>query len=111
MASIDNLKPVSTVDEARAKGRAGGIKSGEARKQKKLLSQIYADFLRMKHDVELNGSQQTMSGSKLCNAVIANVLCRGDSSSVRMMQELREATEGKSISLSGQVTVNIIDDI
>lgn len=36
MANIENLKPVRTKKEARERGRAGGIKSGEARKEKKL---------------------------------------------------------------------------
>jgi hypothetical protein len=33
---IENLIPVRTEEEAREKGRAGGIKSGEVRREKKL---------------------------------------------------------------------------
>lgn len=33
--SVENLKPVRSKEEARERGRAGGIKSGEARRRKK----------------------------------------------------------------------------
>ena len=33
----NNLKPVQSTEEAREKGRAGGIKSGEVRREKKLI--------------------------------------------------------------------------
>lgn len=41
----DNLKPVRSVDEAREKGHAGGIKSGEARREKKALRELLLDEL------------------------------------------------------------------
>lgn len=37
MANEQNLKPVQTKSEARERGRSGGIKSGEARREKKLI--------------------------------------------------------------------------
>lgn len=40
MANEQNLRPVQTKSEARERGRAGGIASGEARRQKKTLAQI-----------------------------------------------------------------------
>lgn len=39
MANEQNLKPVKTTSEARAKGRVGGIKSGEARRKRKTLKE------------------------------------------------------------------------
>lgn len=39
MANIENLKPVRTKKEARERGRAGGIKSGEAKREKKLFKE------------------------------------------------------------------------
>lgn len=35
MANDENLRPVQTKEEARERGRIGGIKSGEARRKKK----------------------------------------------------------------------------
>ena len=36
---IENLKPVRSEEEARALGKIGGIKSGEARKEKKIITE------------------------------------------------------------------------
>lgn len=43
-----NLAPVQTKDEARERGRNGGIKSGEARRAKKELRELARMFLEMK---------------------------------------------------------------
>lgn len=40
MANNENLRPVQTKEEARERGRAGGIKSGKVRRQRKTLAQI-----------------------------------------------------------------------
>lgn len=40
MANEQNLKIIRSTSEAREKGRAGGIKSGEVRRQRKTLAQI-----------------------------------------------------------------------
>lgn len=37
MANTDNLRPVRTKEEARERGRNGGIASGKARKERKLI--------------------------------------------------------------------------
>jgi hypothetical protein len=39
MANESNLKPVKTKEEARERGRAGGIASGKARKERKTLKE------------------------------------------------------------------------
>jgi hypothetical protein len=39
MANEQNLKPVRSKEEARKRGKAGGIKSGEARREKKLFKE------------------------------------------------------------------------
>jgi hypothetical protein len=109
----DNLIPNSerTPEELREMTRKGGIRSGEVRREKKLLSQIYAEFLEKEHDViSKEGERKKMSGQALLNSVMSKVLSRSDSSSVAMMREIREATEGKSANLGGKIIVNIIDD-
>ena len=40
-----NLKPIRTENEAREKGRNGGIASGKARREKKTIQKILADLL------------------------------------------------------------------
>ena len=42
---IENLKPVRSVEEAREKGRKGGIASGKARREKRDRKQMASDLL------------------------------------------------------------------
>ena len=46
-----HLNPVKTKKEARKRGRNGGIKSGEVRREKKLLSQMYAKILAKENGI------------------------------------------------------------
>jgi hypothetical protein len=91
----DNLRPPKTKEEARARGRNGGIKSGIARREKRLLSQIYADFLAKEHEITLkSGEKKRLSGAKMVEEVVKRIIAKGESHSVSMMKEIREATEG-----------------
>lgn len=91
---IENLVPLTT-EKAREIGKKGGINSGKARREKKLMSQIYAEFLAKEHNIiGKDGTPEKISGSKLLDRVMSKVLSRGDSSSVSMMKEIREGTEG-----------------
>lgn len=47
MAEIDNLEPVRTKEEARERGRRGGIASGEARRRKKTMRETLEAILLM----------------------------------------------------------------
>jgi hypothetical protein len=101
---IANLKPIKTLskEEAMKRGKAGGKKSVKARREKKLMTQIYAEFLAKKHDViNKNGIKEKVDGDVLLARVMSKVLSRGDSSAVSLMKEIREATEGNKLDLSG----------
>lgn len=106
MANPQNLKPIQSVNEAREKGRAGGIKSGQVRREKKLLSQIYADMLMKKHKV----GKEEIEGEVLLEKVALKVLGRGDSASVSMLREIREATEGQKLKVDSDVNINYDDE-
>ena len=75
-----------TVDTAREKGALGGFKTAENRLKKKILSDIYAEYI-----AKANG----IDGYTDIKDVISAVLERGDSASVSMLKEIREATETK----------------
>lgn len=90
---IKNLKPVKTTEEAKARGKQGGIKSGQVKREKKLISQIYAEFLIKKHKLD----KGDITGEEFLEKVILKIMSRGDSSSVSMMKEIREATEGNKV--------------
>jgi isocitrate dehydrogenase len=47
---IENLKPVLSKEEAIRRGRQGGIKSGEARRQRKTLKEALKLALELKKD-------------------------------------------------------------
>ena len=47
MAGKENLQPVRSTDEARERGKAGGIASGKARREKKALRETLEDLLAM----------------------------------------------------------------
>jgi hypothetical protein len=96
----DNLKARSP-EEARALGKKGGIASGLARKEKKLLSTLYADSLARGFGLEASGLT--------LEQVVSAILARCDSSSVSMLKEIREATEGGKLAIGGNVT--IVDDV
>lgn len=106
MANPQNLKPIQSVSEAREKGRAGGIKSGQVRREKKLLSQIYADMLMKKHKV----GKEEIEGEVLLEKVALKVLGRGDSASVSMLKEMREATEGTKRQIEMSSNINYDDE-
>lgn len=100
MANDENLKRLTT-KKAREIGRLGGIKSGEAKKRKKFLSQIHGDFLAKKHQVKIQGETKEMEGEELVHYVTKNVLSKGNAASVSMLKELREATEGTKSQITG----------
>jgi hypothetical protein len=101
----ENLRPASTRSkaEARALGAKGGKASGVARREKKLMSQIYGEFLAEKFAVTLDGKKQDMTGEKLVNSVVKKVLISGGSASVSLMKEIREATEGQKVTLDASI--------
>lgn len=70
MAGKDNLKTPST-EEARERGRKGGIKSGKVRKERKKLKEELETLLMLKDE---NGStnQEKMSLSLIKEALLGN---------------------------------------
>lgn len=82
-----------TPEKAREIGARGGIRSGEVKREKKRMSQIYADFLMGKHKVTINDTECVLEGPELLAEVMKIVLSRGDSASVSLLKELREATD------------------
>lgn len=99
-----NLIPINK--RAKSVQREIQSKGGKARAEKiaerKRVSQIYADVLAAEHNVEFDGEMKKLSGEKLLQEVIARVLARTDAASVSMLKEIREATEGNKLFISGE---------
>lgn len=87
-------------------GRKGGIASGEARREKKRMSQIYADFLMAEHDIKLDDEMKKLTGSALLAEVMKRILAQGGGPAVSMMKEIREATEGSKASIEHSGTIS-----
>lgn len=90
---MKNLKPLTT-EKAREIGRKGGIKSGEKKRERKLLSEIYGETLAELFRVDAK------KGTPAKN-IIKQILERADNASVSMLKEMREATEGNKLEISG----------
>jgi hypothetical protein len=109
---IENLIPVRSKEEARMRGSAGGKKSGEARREKKLMSTIYGEFLAERFSVTIDGGKKEISGSELVNSVVKKIIVAGGPAAVSLMKEIREATEGSraSLSIENPVAIYIPDN-
>ncbi len=102
--NTENLKPVRTVEEARELGRRGGIASGVARKEKRLLSDALAEVL---NELYLEDEEH---GTGLKDTV-KKIIKKADSSSVSMLKVIAESTEGSKVNLSGSVDTNTVINI
>jgi hypothetical protein len=89
----EKLVPLTT-QKAREIGKLGGVRSGEAKREKKLLSQMYVDLLAKGFEVD----GERLSLDQVASAIMA----RRDSASVSMLKEIREATEGNKTKLVGE---------
>ena len=104
MAGKDNLRPVPfTKENAKEMQKKSAEKRKENNERKKLLSEMYADFLSDEFNVRKDGETIKLSGTDYIKTIIKAVVSRGDSSSVAMLKEIREATEGQKINLNGEV--------
>ena len=102
MAGKDNLTPF-TSDNAKEMQRKGAEKRKENNAKKKLMSQIYAEFLEKEYNVRQGDKERKLTGAELVNECMKKIIARGDSSSVSLMTELRKALEGEKVNLSGTV--------
>jgi len=112
MANPKNLRPRKlTTEEATKIGREGGKASVESKRKRKLMSQIYAAFLAERFDIKIDGIAEKITGEKLVNRVVKQVLISGGPGAVSLMKEIREATEGSKSQIDHSGTVTLIDDI
>ena len=95
----ENLDPVRTKEEARKRGRNGGIKSGEARRKKKLMTDAYVRAMGKKYKVTLDGKEQTLDWEDFLSIIVRDVMIKRDSCSVSLMREMREGLEGSKVKI------------
>lgn len=106
MNNTSNLR-TPTTDEAKEMQKKSAEKRKENNAKKKLMSQIYAEFLEREYSVRQGDKDRKLSGAELVNEVMRKVLARSDSSSVSLMREIREGTEGTKMQLSGELSTKL----
>jgi hypothetical protein len=96
-----------TKDEQKEIQSKGGKASGKARREKKLMSQILADYLQKEHEVTLKDSEgniidnEKIPASQLIERTVSAILARGDSASATMIKTIGELTEGNKLRIGG----------
>lgn len=92
-----------TPENARERQLKSAAKRKENTQKRKLMSQIYAEFLEKKYNVKVGDGTKKITGSELVNEAMKKIIATGGSPAVSLMKELREATEGQKINLTGNV--------
>lgn len=92
-----------TKETAREYQKKSAQKRKENTAKRKFLSEMYADFLADEYNVTKGGETKKITGTEYVKTVIKAIVNRGDSSSVAMLKEIREATEGNKINISGSI--------
>lgn len=122
MAGIENLNPVKTEEEAREKGRKGGIASGKARREKKAMRETLAALLSMPMkdgkfaDVESIKNFASMKGKNIdvqtaiSIAMIQRAL-KGDKGAAEFVRDTSGQKPTDNMNITGAVPVVIKDDV
>lgn len=113
----NDLKPIRTTEEAKKRGRNGGIKSGEVRRAKKNMREVAKTLMSMevagdrnKKNLELFGIPKDDQNYQTAVVVrlLQKALVDGDTSSIRLLGELT-GDLNKFGFLQEQVDENVVD--
>lgn len=97
-----------TKEEAREMGKKGAEASAKKRREKKLMSEAYAQVLTKRYSIKIEGENKRVTGKRMIvEKIIPDILKRSDSASVRMLEEMREATEGNLLKVDGEINNKI----
>lgn len=93
---VENLKPPRSTEEARERGRKGGVKSGEARREKKLLKDTLLLLL------ETNRGQED-----ICLALVEKAR-NGDTKAFEVIRDTigQKPVDKAEVETNGSITVN-----
>jgi hypothetical protein len=101
-----NLRPTRkgelSTEEAKKRGSAGGKASVKARREKKFLSNSYAEIIAELHDQKIKKGQSLKD-------VVKDILYQRNAATVSMLKEMREATEGSKIKTETTININSED--
>ena len=92
MANEQNLRPIQSVDEAREKGRKGGVASGKARREKRMFRDILEELLEKQIEDKKTGEMVTRKEA-ITTMLIANAL-KGN---INAWREIRDSIGEKPV--------------
>lgn len=101
-----NLNPCNS-ENARERQLKSAAKRKENTAKRKLLSEMYADFLTEEFEIKEGEVKKKISGADYCKLIAKTVLKRSDSSSVAMLREIRESTEGSKVQVNASVSAEM----
>jgi hypothetical protein len=113
----ENLKPKTS---AKARGKLGGIKSGIVKRERKKLSEFYAEALAREYEIETTpaiirdgkiikpAKKKKLKGQQLVDHVFGNMFGRCDMVTAKLLENIGDFTEGKK--LQTETTLNINTD-
>lgn len=85
-------------------GAKGGIASAKAKKERAIVSSLYAKTLSKKIKVKIDGVDTAMIGEEVLARRIQKIYVNGsDRDVIALAKEVREALEGSKVAITGSV--------
>ena len=105
---LANLKPVRSKSEARKRGIAGGKKSGEARRKKKLLKECLDELLQREWE---NRNGEKMAGSEAISIAVFKKALAGDLKAYELVRDTAGQKPIDKVMLAevDQTTINEVE--
>lgn len=98
---IKNLRPIKkgelSTKEAQQRGSKGGKATARNNKERRLMSQIYAELISNGLDKDIEKASK-------------RVMRKGGGPAISLMRELREGTEGSRVKTETVLTINTDDE-
>lgn len=101
--NIKNLKPLDSNqsrEKAKENGRKGGIASGKAKREKKLVSEMVRDFLDKEHVIKKGKKTENIDTQTLLHQAMAKILDKGGQPAVALIKVIADVTEGAKFKVS-----------
>lgn len=110
MPNPDNIKPIRSTKEARKRGRNGGIASGKARREKKLLKDCLDELLQKEWE---NRQGEKMSGSEAISVAVFKKALAGDIKAYEVVRDTSGQKPVDKIMLAevDQTTINEVESM
>lgn len=110
MPNPDNIKPIRSTKEARKRGKNGGIASGKARREKKLLKDCLDELLQREWE---NKQGEKMSGSEAISVVVFKKALAGDMKAFEIVRDTAGQKPVDKIMLAevDQTTINEVENM